>query len=207
MDIAQRSMRVPTADQARCFKRAKGSQAAFYLQKHRLNLSVAVSLLLFFGAFADPVSAQESDTAGWIIEGGPVAGTSIYSSPQFEYGLRIGARRGTRVLDASISTFTVRFNVPPATQRSYEALAGAAWHFGSNITAPGIGFRAGLTRTPNVFGEYTSAAVLGPHTSVSLPLGPALALRGEAGFHVYVSALGPGGPRGYLRLGLEGRSR
>lgn len=155
---------------------------------------------------AAPASAQAPNER-WSFQGGPFTGVSIIDAVDLEYGFRIEANRGARVLDASISAFLSQFYVPPVKQWSFEALVGKTWHPSSNVAIPGFGFRAGLARVSNAFGEHGSHPVLGPHAAFGVPLGSVATLRGEAGVLVYWSLMGPSIPRGYFRFGVEAQKR
>lgn len=164
----------------------------------RPRLPVIVALVLC----AAPASAQALADEGWALQGGPYLGSSIEGRDILpEFGARLGASRGTQMLDLTVSAYQVQFNLPRVRQWSFEALAGMAWQRRSI----GLGFRSGIVRTPNFSGERSTAFIFGPHTAAALPLSPSFELRGEAGLHMYLSGLGPGGPRIYLRMGLEAR--
>lgn len=168
----------------------------------------ATALILFSFILTEGAASQapgpERAVSGFT--GGPFVGASTTRVSGLEYGARLGVRRGAWAVDASGSVFDVAFVVPPETHRTYEVLAGLSWYPFPTPYVPGIGLRAGGARTPNAFGDRSRALVLGPHTTIDLPVGRALNLRGEAGVHLYVSGLGPGGPRGYLRFGVEAKS-
>jgi hypothetical protein len=72
---------------------------------------------------------------------------------------------------------------------------------------PQIGIRSGAGWVANRFGERSRVLVTGPYTGLEIPLLGSVALYGEAGANLYISGLGPGGPRGYARVGFQVRLR
>lgn len=178
--------------------------------RRRLVLAIAVAFVLVIAA--RPINAQSADaaTARWIIQGGPMAGISflLTEQRQFEAGLRLGARRGTRVVDLSLSTFQVearRLGLPTVRQRIFDALAGVTWQPG----ALGIGFRTGFAIPPANQGKPFSILAFGPHHLLAIPIAQRLDLRAEAGVHLYYdrTAAVIGAPRAFIRVGLERRSQ
>jgi hypothetical protein len=170
----------------------------------------AIAVFVALAVIAKPASAQDAGNGGWLIQGGPAAGVSSQTHVgNIEYAFRLGILRDKKAYDLTLSTINLQFSFfdPSVRHRTFEALVGRSWHFSSKMYVPGLGFRSGYANTPNGWGERFHSIVLGPHTSLGVPLGPLLALRGEGGFHIYISGMGPAGPRGYLRLGIEGRSR
>jgi hypothetical protein len=174
------------------------------------GLCVAAATLLLGGGLAGSAFGQTPGAdEGWLagIQGGPFIGASIHRDVRVEYGLRIGISRGAWILDASASTYTSRFDAPPATQRDFEALAGLAWRPSLGVVVPQIGIRSGVGWLANRFGERSRVLVTGPYTGLEVPLLGSVALYGEAGANLYISGLGPGGPRGYARVGFQARLR
>ena len=106
---------------------------------------------------AAPASAQALADEGWALQGGPYLGSSIEGRDILpEFGARLGASRGTQLLDLTVSAYQVQFNLPRVRQWSFEALAGMAWQRRSI----GLGFRSGIVRTPNFSGERSTAFIL-----------------------------------------------
>jgi hypothetical protein len=186
-------------------------EAAACLRYAGRRLCVAAATLFLAGGLAGSAFAQAPGAdEGWLagIQGGPFIGASIHRDVRVEYGLRIGISRGAWILDASASTYTSRFDRhPTTTPRSFEALGGLAWRPSLGVVVPQIGIRSGAGWVANRFGERSRVLVTGPYTGLEIPLLGSVALYGEAGANLYISGLGPGGPRGYARVGFQVRLR
>lgn len=162
---------------------------------------VAVLALLLCTA---PASAQTpADEEAWTLQGGAYLGPSFAPSGLSpEFAVRFGASSGTRVLDLSVSTFSVQYYVPPIRRWNIEVLAGLAWQ----PDRLGFGFRSGVRTGLTALGDRWSALVVGPHATLAVPISPVFEVRGETGVHVFDPLnWGFGGLRGYLRVGIEGR--
>jgi hypothetical protein len=174
------------------------------------RLRVAVAVLFALVMSARPACAQRADPAAsqWTLQGGPTAGVSFLGGRQFEAGLRLGTRRGSGVVDLSISTYQIEASrplLPPVRHRFFEALAGVTWQPGML----GVGFRSGVAIAPDDQGGHFSILVFGPHHALAVPIGQRFEFRSEAGLHLYYRRDWGmiGGPRGVVRVGLERRLR
>jgi hypothetical protein len=169
----------------------------------RIVTVAAVALVAAIALSATPVSAQALDAEEVVLQGGPFGGISNFGTGVFpEVGFRLGRKRGAKILDLSISGIQNRPRLMYAVRRwGFEGLVGRAWQPGPL----GLGFRFGIIHAPNVLGEYLTHPAFGPHTTLVVQAGSQFSIRSEAGAHFYISRLGPGGPRGYIRVGLEAR--
>jgi hypothetical protein len=188
-----------------------GEWTGFTVPVHTRRFWAGVIALCAIGLLARPASAQQTSSSDrWLIQGGLHGGASMFSGRGTlpEFGIRLAAKRKTQVLDLTVSAFQqryIRYDLRRTVSRWFpEVMAGMAWQ----PNALSIGFRSGLVIGRDGQGGYHTLAAFGPHVGLNVPVASRFGLRGEAGAHLFASRThGLGGPRGYLRVGIEARTR